>query len=102
MHAAFLALLGAALGADAQWKSLAQVGDGRLDVGALQQVLDAGQLGCLRCQQGELLRSPDLSGKLVLEWTLDRSGKVTSVRVDPAKSTVSTPLTVRSSSLPAS
>ena len=63
-----------------QPKAMKQKGQGSLDRDEIQKVINKGISQIQRCYERELLRTPGLSGKVQVEWTVAMSGSVKSVR----------------------
>jgi TonB family protein len=56
-------------------------GEGHLDRGEIQKVVNAHMYQIQNCYERQLIKDPSLSGKVVLEWTISGSGGVAGVRV---------------------
>jgi outer membrane biosynthesis protein TonB len=61
-------------------KAMRSVGQGHLDRDEIQKVINKHIGQIQRCYERELLRTPGLSGKVQVEWTIATSGKVRSAR----------------------
>jgi TonB family protein len=56
-------------------------GEGHLDRGEIQKVVNAHVHQVQGCYERQLMKDPSLAGKITLEWVIDGSGGVASVRV---------------------
>ncbi len=56
-------------------------GEGHLDRGEIQKVVNAHLYQVQGCYERQLARDPSLSGKISFEWVIDLSGGVSSVRI---------------------
>jgi Ca-activated chloride channel family protein len=61
--------------------AMRSVGQGSLDRDAIQKVVNQNIAQIQRCYERELLRHPGLSGKLQIEWTIGKDGRVARVRL---------------------
>jgi outer membrane biosynthesis protein TonB len=61
-------------------KAMRSAGQGQLDRDEIQKVINDNIGAIQRCYERELLKSPGLSGKIQVEWTIATSGSVRSVR----------------------
>lgn len=61
-------------------QAMAAKGQGSLDRDEIQKVINRGISAIQRCYERELLRSPGLAGKIMVEWTVSTSGSVKSAR----------------------
>jgi len=68
-------------------------GTGYLDRAEIQRVVTRGVGQIQFCYEKELLKHPSLSGRLVVEWTIDAQGNVTLVKV--ASSTIESAVVAR-------
>lgn len=56
-------------------------GEGHLDRGEIQRVVNAHVHQVQACYERQLMKDPSLGGKITLEWVISGSGGVGSVRV---------------------
>ncbi len=61
-------------------QAMRSVGQGQLDRDEIQKVINAHIGEIQRCYERELMKTPSLSGKVQVEWTVGTSGGVRSVR----------------------
>ncbi|OGR14642.1 MAG: hypothetical protein A2341_22165 [Deltaproteobacteria bacterium RIFOXYB12_FULL_58_9] len=61
-------------------KAMRSVGQGQLDRDEIQKVINAHIGEIQRCYERELIKTPGLSGKVQVEWTVGTSGSVRSAR----------------------
>lgn len=57
-------------------RAMRQVGQGQLDRDEIQKVINDNINSIQRCYERELLKTPGLSGKIQVEWTIGTSGTV--------------------------
>lgn len=56
------------------------VGSGKLDPGAISQVIKRRQTNIQRCYEREIKKNPSASGKVVISFTIGTAGRVTSAK----------------------